>query len=55
MCTHDDKNICFGCYRSLEEIRKWYVCSDEEKLEIIISADKRRAQKDHKDQFGHYV
>jgi predicted Fe-S protein YdhL (DUF1289 family) len=39
----------------LEEIRKWYVCSDEEKVEIKKNAEKRRAQKDQKDQFGHYV
>jgi len=55
VCTHDDKNICLGCYRSLEEIRKWYVCSDEEKIEIVKNAEKRRAQKDQKDQFGHYA
>jgi predicted Fe-S protein YdhL (DUF1289 family) len=55
VCTHDDKNICLGCYRSLEEIRKWYVCSDEEKVEILKNAEKRRAQKDQKDQYEHLV
>jgi len=55
VCTHDSKNICLGCYRSLEEIRKWYVSSDEEKKEIIKNAEKRRAHKDQKDQYEHFV
>jgi predicted Fe-S protein YdhL (DUF1289 family) len=55
VCTNDTNDICLGCYRSVEEIRKWYLCSDEEKLKIIRNAEKRRAQKDQNDQFGHYV
>lgn len=55
VCTHDDKNICLGCYRSLEEIRQWYVCSDEEKMNIVENAKKRRAHKDQKDQYERFV
>jgi len=55
VCTHDAKNICLGCYRSLEEIRKWYVCSDEEKVEILKNTEKRRAHKDQKDQYERFV
>jgi predicted Fe-S protein YdhL (DUF1289 family) len=55
VCTHDSDNICLGCYRSLEEIRKWYVSTDEEKLETINNAEKRRAHKDQKDQYERFV
>jgi predicted Fe-S protein YdhL (DUF1289 family) len=55
VCTHDSDNNCLGCYRSLEEIRKWYLSSDEEKTEIIKNAEKRRTHKDQKNQYGHFV
>jgi len=46
VCTKDEKGICLGCYRSLEEIRAWYKYSDKQKLHVIEIAHKRRAEYD---------
>ena len=51
VCTKDEKGICLGCYRSLEEIRAWYNCSDEQKQEILTTADTRRAEYDKHDYY----
>ncbi|RLD33707.1 MAG: DUF1289 domain-containing protein [Bacteroidetes bacterium] len=55
VCTHDTNDICLGCYRSLEEIRKWYHCTDNGKREIIKNAEKRRAEKDRDNLYERYV
>jgi predicted Fe-S protein YdhL (DUF1289 family) len=35
ICTLDITDICRGCQRTREEISKWYVMSNEEKLEVL--------------------
>jgi predicted Fe-S protein YdhL (DUF1289 family) len=43
--TQNEKNserICSGCGRTAEEITEWYKASNERKLEIKISAEKRK-------------
>ena len=34
VCTLDFFDICRGCQRTREEISRWYVMSNEEKLEV---------------------
>jgi predicted Fe-S protein YdhL (DUF1289 family) len=34
ICTLDFFDICRGCQRTREEISKWYVMSNDEKLEV---------------------
>jgi uncharacterized protein len=34
-CCLNEKDICMGCLRSLEEIKEWGQASDERKKEII--------------------
>lgn len=42
-----------GCYRSVDEIRKWWKSNDAEKLQIIKNADERKAQKDKASKYDH--
>lgn len=46
VCTKDEKGICLGCYRSMEEIRAWYKYSDKQKLKVLDNALSRRAEYD---------
>lgn len=41
ICLLDDKDICCGCYRSGDEIRRWIMLSDAQRLEILNKAHKR--------------
>ena len=34
ICTLDVQDVCRGCKRTRAEISKWYVMSNEEKLEV---------------------
>ena len=38
------KNICIGCYRTLDEISVWSTLSDEKRDEIMESVKKRGSQ-----------
>lgn len=53
VCVHDKDEICMGCYRSVDEIRRWWKSTDEEKLQIIKNADERKAQKDKSSEYDH--
>ncbi len=46
VCTLDDEKICFGCYRSAEEIRGWNTMTDEQKIQVLVNTEKRRRAKD---------
>jgi len=35
ICTLDTQDVCRGCKRTREEISKWYVMSNDEKLEVL--------------------
>jgi len=41
-CCLDEKDICIGCYRTLDEILKWSSSSSMEKKEIIRLAHHRK-------------
>ena len=44
VCALNDKDICEGCFRSLEEIGDWSLMSDERRREVVRLADQRRRQ-----------
>lgn len=46
VCTKEEKGICLGCYRSMEEIRDWYKYSDKQKLKVLDNALSRRTEYD---------
>jgi predicted Fe-S protein YdhL (DUF1289 family) len=37
ICTIGDHEVCTGCKRTRAEISRWYVMSNEEKLNVIKS------------------
>ncbi|TGL60978.1 DUF1289 domain-containing protein [Leptospira sarikeiensis] len=43
ICNMDpNTGLCEGCYRSLEEIGKWTMYSEEERKEIRIKIEERK-------------
>jgi predicted Fe-S protein YdhL (DUF1289 family) len=38
-----ERNICRGCYRTLDEISRWAACSHEQKLALLDELARRRA------------
>jgi predicted Fe-S protein YdhL (DUF1289 family) len=52
-CCLDDRDICLGCFRSLQEIRDWSQATNELRESILLLADKRK--QDKKDQFERYI
>ena len=42
VCQHDSNDVCFGCRRTKEEIRKWNSYTNEEKAEVIKKTSERR-------------
>ncbi len=40
-CDLNESNVCKGCFRSLDEIGRWSVTSEEDKKEIVITAKQR--------------
>ena len=35
VCALDENDVCFGCYRTANEITNWSVYSDEEKRDVL--------------------
>ena len=44
-CCLDDDDICLGCFRSLEEIKRWSNASNQERLVMLRNASQRRNAK----------
>jgi len=40
ICAIEDDH-CVGCGRSSEEIREWFYCDDDRKMEILESSGRR--------------
>ena len=51
ICTLDERGICRGCFRSLEEIAGWMRMTPQDQWATVERADARRlaADKEHKD------
>lgn len=45
-CCLNDRDICLGCYRSLEEILAWHTANRSQRLVIIANANQRRVKTD---------
>jgi hypothetical protein len=41
ICGLDENDMCFGCYRTLNEITHWHNYSNEEKIIVLGKANKR--------------
>ena len=42
ICKYDKNRICIGCYRTSREIVDWISMTNEEKLKVLESIDKRK-------------
>ena len=45
-CCLDERDVCMGCGRSLDEIRVWSESGDGERLAILERAARRRAERE---------
>ena len=45
-CCLDERDVCLGCGRSLDEIRLWSESDDVERLRILERAAARRAERE---------
>ncbi|WP_083935237.1 DUF1289 domain-containing protein [Amphritea japonica] len=43
-CCLNEKEICLGCYRSLEEILAWHTASEAERNKILTICQTRKHQ-----------
>ena len=46
-CCLDEKDICLGCGRSIEEIIRWGDVADKEKLQILMASKKRMSKRNN--------
>lgn len=44
-CCLDDKDVCLGCFRHVDEIMEWSAATPERKREILAAAQDGREQK----------
>jgi predicted Fe-S protein YdhL (DUF1289 family) len=42
ICTLNDTDICIGCFRHLNEIKKWSLSSEKEKETMIRQSSLRK-------------
>lgn len=43
-CCLDDKDVCLGCFRQLQEILDWTKLTDAQRLQIIDLCKARRVK-----------
>jgi predicted Fe-S protein YdhL (DUF1289 family) len=44
-CCLDDKDMCLGCYRMLDEILIWSTASPKQRLDIVKACEARKLNK----------
>jgi predicted Fe-S protein YdhL (DUF1289 family) len=43
VCSVDPlRQLCMGCFRTLEEIEEWYFCTEDEKQNILDKIAERK-------------
>lgn len=42
ICVIDDRSVCSGCHRSLSEIGRWSIATNDEKRSILSQVQSRR-------------
>ena len=45
-CCLDEREVCLGCGRSLDEIKAWSEAGDAERLAILEQAARRRVERE---------
>lgn len=45
LCTLDDRDLCVGCYRTLEEIKHWGAMDADGRRAVLELAARRRPQR----------
>ncbi len=40
-CCLDSADVCLGCGRTVQEIIRWGIADDEEKLKVLMASKKR--------------
>jgi predicted Fe-S protein YdhL (DUF1289 family) len=40
-CTLNDEDVCLGCYRTADEIRRWSVLDNDQRLDVLIASGER--------------
>ena len=43
-CCLDDKDVCMGCFRTLDDMRIWHKSTDMQKLDMLKVASVRKAE-----------
>lgn len=44
ICSLDERGICRGCYRSLEEIAQWSIMGPARQFEVLRQSEQRRRE-----------
>jgi predicted Fe-S protein YdhL (DUF1289 family) len=42
VCSLDERKLCRGCYRSLEEIEAWSYMTPEQQWAVLRASERRR-------------
>ena len=42
ICCLNENDVCLGCFRTLDEMRKWHKSSKEEKIKMLSLAEARK-------------
>ena len=42
-CCLNENDVCLGCFRTLDDMRKWHKSSQEEKRKILSLAEIRKS------------
>jgi predicted Fe-S protein YdhL (DUF1289 family) len=45
-CCLDDKDMCLGCFRMMDEILQWGQADDKLKQEILVNCGERKKERD---------
>lgn len=43
-CTLNKEDICLGCFRSFDDMRKWHQATRDEKAQMLMAAAKRKQE-----------
>lgn len=44
LCTLDDDDVCVGCWRSLDEIKRWCALDNAGRRAVLAEAERRRGR-----------
>jgi len=47
-CCLNEKDICLGCFRHLEEIKQWSVFSESERVMVLKKTELRKKEYNEK-------